>query len=152
MLESSWIGVLPYFFSKVSIPLQKMDKNQNFHLFSVLPFLSFLPKSVKFVLLKKKIRHPPTKWSVFNGFFSPFESNQICEKYQILLNYQPHSTIKEAWNQTGYIFFNNKIFKLKDWASTQKRKFSSYQGFFNPCLYQLIQLHVIKNELLWIHC
>lgn len=28
--------------------------------------------------------------------FSPFESNQICEKYQMLVNYQPHSTIKEA--------------------------------------------------------
>lgn len=118
------------FSAKVSIPLQKMDKNQNFHLFSVLPFLSFLPKSVKFVLLKKL--DTPTKWSSLMDF-SPFESNQICEKYQILLNYQPHSTIKEAWNQTGYIFFNNKICKLKDCLKHTERKVLLTR-IFNPPL------------------
>lgn len=54
--------------------------------------------SVKFVLKKKK-NHKHPKMMKANGFFFPFENNQICEKkkkYRMLINYQAHITIKEA--------------------------------------------------------
>lgn len=84
-----------------------------------------------------------------NGFFFPFENNQICEKkkkYRMLINYQAHITIKEASDLD--FFFNNKFFQIGRVSKHREGKMFFFQEFFNPCLYQLIQLHVIKNELL----
>lgn len=41
MLESAELVFYPIFSANLSVPLEKMDQNQNFHLLSVLPSFIF---------------------------------------------------------------------------------------------------------------
>lgn len=137
----SWMDVLPPFLpSKCSTREEGSEAFLCSSLFSCLNFSKICAKKKK----KKFTVHPPTK---------AMDSSPIgnCKgKYQMLINFQPHIIFREARNQSGF-FLNHKFFKLKEWASIEKGNFF-HQGFLKPCLYHQIQLHVIKNELLWIHC
>lgn len=84
-----------------------------------------------------------------NGFFFPFENNQICEKKKKIpnVNKLPSPHHNQRGLRSGF-FLNNKFFQIGRVSKHREGKMFFFQEFFNPCLYQLIQLHVIENELL----